>query len=209
VQASLICVIRAESFPKAAKANSPQQMSARPQAPAALVLRGLLEVLLWLQVSLCVKKTGGEERGPEWSRSHRLRKGGRLPLHCGNGRLPLLLRSGRSSVSPWTTVVVLVGLDLLRSGVIKVAQVFPLVDGERVRRKAETRQTFGAAPKLSGTEKIPGSGIGHEKTAAACGSPSREPQAPEAQKAPRGKTKDPSVPDPETHLSVDDPSSSS
>jgi hypothetical protein len=69
--------------------------------------------------------------------------------------------------------------------------------------------TFGAAPKLSGTEKIPGSGIGHGKTAAARGSHHGNHRRQRPERLREARQKDPVAPDPETHLSMDDTSSSS
>jgi hypothetical protein len=55
---------------------------------------------------------------------------------------------------PLRTTVVILFLGLLRSRNSQLTNMSPLVFGVRVRRKPKTRRTFGAAPKVSGTEKF-------------------------------------------------------
>jgi hypothetical protein len=170
---------------------------------------GLFEVLLRLEVSLCVEQTGGKEGSPKRSRGIGLCEGGSPPLHQSDQRLPFLFRGGRGRVPLRTTVVVLI-LGLLHGGNPQLAQVAPLVFGKRVCHKAKTRRTFGAAPKLSGTERFQDQEETVEKNSGRPRSPFNRNHGHQGPVEPRqARQKEPGVPDPETHLSVDDSESSS
>lgn len=107
------------------------------------------------------------------------------------------------------TVVILRFFGLLHSRDTQLVQMGPLVFGKRVCRKTKPRRTFGAAPKLSRTERFQDQVVAMEN--------SGHPWSPFNGNHRRQKPKEPQqtrpketgVPDLETHLSVDESSSSS